>query len=64
MGLSVSGGPIDHRQSTGSINTVTFEALPGRAYSVRGKFVDGLGQVWVMDDRNAMVPAITAAAEK
>ena len=62
--ISKLGGSNDAYADTRSINTVTFEALPGRAYSVRGKFVDGLGQVWVVDDHNAMVPAITAAAEK
>ena len=62
--VSKLGGSTDAYADLRSINTVTFEALPGRAYSVRGKFVDGLGQVWVMDDRNAMVPAITTAAEK
>ena len=30
--------------------------------SVRGKFVDGLGQVWVVDDRNAMVPCRSATS--
>ena len=62
--VSKLGDSNDAVADTRSINTVTFEALPGRAYSVRGKFVDGLGQVWVLDDRNAMVPAITAAAER
>jgi len=62
--VSKPGGSNDAYADTRSINTVTFEALPGRAYSVRGKFVDGLGQVWVVDDRNAMVQAITAAAEQ
>jgi len=62
--VSKLGGSNDAVADTRSINTVTFEALAGRAYSVRGKFVDGLGQVWVVDDRNAMVLAITAAAER
>lgn len=59
--VSRLGGSNDAYADTRSINTVNFEALPGRSYSVRGKFVDGLGQVWIVDDRNAMVPAITAA---
>ena len=62
--VSKLGGSTDAYADMRSINTVTFEALPGRAYSVRGKFVDGLGEVWVVDDRNAIVPAITAATEK
>ena len=62
--VSKLGGSNDAYADTRSINTITFEALPGRAYSVRGIFVDGLGQVWVVDDRNAMVPGITAAVEK
>lgn len=59
--ISRLGGSNDPYADTRSINTITFEAHPGRTYSVRGKFVDGLGQVWVVDDRNAMVPGITAA---
>lgn len=58
--VSKLGGSNDPYADTRSINTITFEALPGRTYSMRGKFVDGLGQVWVVDDRNAMVPGITA----
>lgn len=62
--VSKLGGSNDVYADTHSINTIRFEALPGRAYSMRGKFVDGLGRVWIVDDRNAMVPTITAAAEK
>ncbi len=62
--VSRLGGSNDAYADARSINTISFDALPGRAYSVRGKFVDGLGQVWIVDDRNAMVPAITTAAEK
>ena len=59
--VSRLGGSNDPYAGTRSINTITFKALPGRTYSVRGKFVDGLGQVWVVDDRNVIVPGITAA---
>ena len=62
--VSRLGGSNDAYADTHSINTISFDALPGRAYSLRGKFVDGLGQVWIVDDRNAIVPAITTAAEK
>jgi hypothetical protein len=62
--VSKLGGSNDAYADTRSINTITFEALPGRAYSVRGKFVDGIGQVWIVDDRNALVPMITAAPER
>jgi hypothetical protein len=62
--VSKLGGNNDAYADTRSINTISFEALPGRAYSVRGKFVDGIGKVWIVDDRNAMVPTITAAPER
>lgn len=61
--VSKLGGINDPYADAHSINTVSFEALPGHAYSMRGKFVDGLGKVWVVDDRNALVPMTTAAAE-
>ena len=62
--VSKLGGSNDAYADTRSINTITFDALPGRAYSVRGKFVDGIGQVWVLDDRNALVPMIIAPPER
>jgi len=62
--VSKLGGSNDAYADTRSINTISFEALAGRAYRVRGKFVDGIGQVWVVDDRNTMVPGITAAPER
>ena len=62
--VSKLGGSNDAYAAAHSINTISFEALPGRAYSMRGKFVDGLGLVWIVDDRNAMVPTMTAAAER
>ena len=62
--VSKLGGSNDAYADTRSINSISFEALPGRSYSVRGKFVDGLGQVWIVDDRNTIVPATTAAPER
>ena len=38
-----------------SFKTVTFDAAPGRTYYVRGKMLDGIGRVWIMDDRGAMI---------
>jgi len=62
--VSKLGGSSDAYADTRSIKTLSFEALAGRAYSVHGKFVDGIGQVWIMDDRNAMVPTVTTVTER
>jgi hypothetical protein len=59
--ISKLGGSNDAYADARSINTISFEAQAGRAYGVRGKFVDGIGKVWIVDDRNAMVPVTTAA---
>lgn len=35
-----------------AIHTLSFEALPGRVYQVRGKMLEGVGHVWIVDDAN------------
>lgn len=38
-----------------SFKTITFDAVAGRVYYIRGKMMDGVGHVWVVDDTQTMI---------
>lgn len=45
-----------------AFKTITFDAVAGRIYYLRGKMLDGIGRVWVVDDTNAMVSSAETAS--
>lgn len=45
-----------------AFKTITFDAVAGGMYYVRGKMLDGIGRIWIVDGANAIVSSAEVSA--